>query len=190
MTTGLAREALGEPRRDQGDLRLDHRIAFSLQVRLAEDAAREFVRDAPRSLRHADFLTDLTVAGEPPVVSAALQVSVAIFGRRSLPFQSRLEVTPLGARLSPLPCATDGAGWVELTGEGRAFGDGPGRSRLEYDFALAVNLATPSSERWGTQALLKMIELTAASVLKRLIERFPRAIELAAQDAAPGQAGR
>lgn len=170
-----------------GQLRLEHDIAFSILVALGEADAQAFVRDVARSLQHADFLTALTVTpGGPPTVSAELPVNAAMFGMRSLPFESGLLLTPAGAQLAPRRLAPSGSGWAEVGGEATVVGAGQAESRLDYKFAVAVNLVTPSSEHWGTRALLKMVELTAASVLRRVLERFPRAIEAAANEAVAG----
>lgn len=168
-----------------GQLRLEHDIAFSVFVALGEADARAFVRDVARSLEHADFLTALQVTpGAPPTVSAELPVDVAMFGMRSLPFESALLETSVGAQLAPRPKVRSGSGWAEVGGEATVVSAGKAESRLDYTFKVAVILVTPSSEHWGSRALLKMIELTAAKVLRRVLERFPRAIETAANEAA------
>lgn len=184
MTQGAAGGAQTTVGRESGKLKLEHSIAFSLGSALGEAEARAFVRDVPRSLRHADFLSSLSVLpGDPPVVAAELPVNAAMFGMRSLPFESEVRLTSTGARLTPRPLPHHGAGWAEVAGEARVGGAGAG-SRLDYSFAITVHLAMPNAERWGTQALMKMIELTAASVLRRVLERFPAALELAASEAA------
>ncbi len=168
-------------------LRLDHDFGFSIRVALSSAAALDFVRDVPLSLRHADFITNLRMTrGEPPTVSAELPVDAGFFGMRSLPFESAVQITSDGARLLPRRLGEGGIGWAEVAGEAKVFataGDAPS-SRLDYTFDVTVYLAMPSAERWGTQALLKMVELTAKTVLRKVAGRFPRAIEASAAEAA------
>ncbi len=171
---------------DAGWLRLDHEIAFSLGVALPHAQALDFVRDVELSLRHADFLANLRVTGgEVPTVSAELPVDGGPFGVRTLPFESVVEVTPYGARLVPRRLELGGDGWAEVRGEAKVLtvaGSRPGTS-LDYAFDITLHLATPSAERWGTQALLKMVELTASTVLRKVAGRFPRALEASAAEA-------
>jgi len=190
----LTTRALGTPSADHeaGWLRLDHEIAFSLGVALPHAAALDFVRDVELSLRHADFVTNLRVtAGEPRTLSADLPVDGGPFGVRNLPFESVVEVTPNGARLVPRRPDVGGNGWAEVTGEAKVLtvpGPRPGTS-LDYTFGITLHLATPSAERWGTQALLKMVELTASTVLRKVASRFPRALEASAAEAASAVRG-
>lgn len=183
-------------------LRLREAIAFRFTTPLGVAAARELVRDVPRSLAHADFLSRLMLEpGEPPLVSAVLPVNAALFGGRELPFVSELRHTAAGARLAPTPFAPDGRGWAEVGGEATVSGAGPAEpenagaeprtavgSVVEYSLAVTINLRLPSADRWGTRALGKMIELTATSVLRGLVERFPAAVERAAAEAAATEA--
>lgn len=159
-----------------------HASSFRLQLPLNRLQALEFVRDVPRSLRYAEFLTDLRLEpGEPPLVSAALPVSAALFGRHDLPFASELHHQLAGASLRPLPLTTQSRGWAELGGEVEVATAGSG-SRVDYSFDVTVHLRLPAADRWGTRALTKMIELTAASLLQKLMVRFPAAIERAANE--------
>lgn len=161
-------------------------IAFRFSTRLDVAAATEFVRDVPRSLTHADFLSGLRLEpGEPPLVSAALPVNAALFGRRELPFVSELQRTAVGARLTPTGLAPAGRGWAEVGGEAKVFAGGAeGGSVVDYALEVTIHLRLPGADRWGTRALGKMIELTAVTVLRGLVERFPAAVERAAAEAA------
>lgn len=188
MDGGAARRAAGP------ELRLRHEVRFAFEVPLAEAEGRALVRDPQRSLRHAGFLNALRVdPGDPPRVTAELPVNAGPFGVDALPFASDLIVTEDGARLEPRVVDGRGLGWAEVEGEARvtqADGD-PSRSRLEHRFEITVHLATPTAERWGAQALMKMIELTAANVLKRVAAEFPLALEAAALEASrDGLAGQ
>lgn len=164
-------------------LRFTHAISFQLQLALSALQALEFVRDVPRSLRYAEFITDLDLEpGKPPLVSASLPVSAALFGRRDLPFTSELHHHTSGASLRPLPLVTESRGWAELAGDVEVTAAGAG-SQVDYRFDVTVHLRLPSADRWGTRALTKMIELTAVSLLRSLMVRFPAAIERAANEA-------
>lgn len=171
---------------------LSHEIRFSLPVALPPARAVEFVRDVPRSLRMADFLAELqVVTSSPPVVSAAIPVSAALFGQRELPFKSELHRTEHGARLVPSAFYYDGPGWADVAGEADvvAMGDG---SRLDYTFHITVHVRLPESDHWGAQALVKMIEYTARNVLQKVLSRLPAAVAAAAARepaASDGQAG-
>ncbi len=167
---------------DDERLRFSHTISFQLELALDPLQALEFVRDVPRSLRYAEFITGLRLEpGLPPVVSAALPVSAALFGRHDLPFSSELHLQPAGASLRPLPLGTASRGWAELAGEVEVAAAGLG-SCVDYRFDVTVHLRLPSADHWGTRALTKMIELTAASLLSNLMVRFPAAIERAAKE--------
>jgi hypothetical protein len=159
---------------------LSHEILFSLSVDLEQARAVEFVRDVPRSLRKADFLAELqVVTSRPPVVSAAIPVSAALFGQRELPFRSELHETEFGARLVPVAFDYDGPGWADVSGEATVSPAGAG-SRLDYTFHITVHVRLPESDHWGAQALVKMIEYTARTVLHKVMNRLPAAVAAAA----------
>ncbi len=164
----------------------DHDVRFELEVALAPEAALAFVRDVPTSLARADFLRDVTV--EPPdgdgigVVAASLPVNAALFGQRDLPFRSRLQRTPDGARLEGLPLDVAGPGWAQVSGSAVVTATRRG-SRLAYAFAIRVHVALPEPERWGGQALTKMIAYTASTVLARVTDALPAAVAAAAETA-------
>ena len=162
---------------------LDHQVDFDLELKLAPAAALDFVRDVPRSLAHADFLRSLRLEGRDPVVVAAeLPVNAALFGQRLLPFRSALEATPRGARLVGLPLDHDGPGWALVDGDADVE-PAAGGARVRYRFHVRVHLRLPEAERWGGQALLRMIEYTAQTVLERVTAAFPAALAAAARDA-------
>lgn len=159
---------------------LRHEVSFSLLSPMTMEQAKEFVVDVPASLRFADFLAELQVlTGQPPVVSAAIPVSAAMFGQRELPFRSELHLTAAGARLVPLVIEPEGPGWAEVAGEAKVSDLGRDR-RLDYSFEVAVHLRLPPAERWGTQALVRMIEFTAQTVLRRVTAQLPEAVSRAA----------
>ena len=170
----------------------DHDVRFELEVALAPEAALAFVRDVPTSLARADFLRDVAVG--PPdgegigVVTATLPVNAALFGQRDLPFRSRLHRTPDGARLEGLPLDVSGPGWAHVSGSA-VVTPAQGGSRLAYAFAIRVQVALPEPERWGGQALTKMIAYTASTVLARVTDAFPAAVAAAAEAAAKTSAG-
>lgn len=167
-------------------MELTHEVRFSLPVAMPAAAARAFVRDVPRSLRYADFLADLQVLeGLPRVVVATLPVNAALFGQRELPFRSELRDTPSGAVLSALPIVPDGPGWAEVDGEAVVREEGSG-SAVDYAFRVTIRLRVPSADKWGTQALLKMIAFTARTVLGEIMGRFPQAVRRAADEVALG----
>jgi len=174
----------GELRAGRCAVDLSHRIRFSLEVDLEPAAASAFVRDVPRSLRRADFLADLqVVASHPPIVSAAIPVSAALFGQRELPFRSELHETTTGATLVPTSFVFDGPGHADVSGEAEVVPSGAA-SRLEYSFNITVHVRLPESDHWGAQALVKMIRYTARTVLEKVMDRLPQAVAEAAADAA------
>jgi len=159
---------------------LSHEIRFALNVDLPREKAVAFVRDVPRSLRLADFLAELQVlTSAPPVVSAAIPVSAALFGQRELPFRSELHHTATGARLVPVAFHYDGPGWADVAGEA-AVSPAPEGSVLEYQFHITVHVRLPESDHWGAQALVKMIGYTARTVLHKVMSRLPAAVAAAA----------
>lgn len=160
---------------------LSHEVRFSVPVALPVECATAFVRDVPRSLRFADFLAELqVVTSQPPVVSAAIPVSAALFGQRELPFSSELHETATGARLVPFGRSFDGPGWADVAGEADVVPSGAG-SRLDYAFHITVHVRLPQAGNWGAQALVKMIEYTARSVLHKVMSRLPEAVAAAAE---------
>lgn len=163
----------------------DHAVRFDVDVRLPADVALAFVRDVRASLARASFLRDLEV-GSPSgggigTVTATLPVNAALFGQRDLPFRSRLFATPDGARLEGLPIHAAGPGWAQVSGTA-AVSRHDGGSRLAYAFDIRVHVALPEPERWGGQALTKMIAYTASTVLTRVTDAFPAAVAEAAAD--------
>lgn len=160
---------------------------FSFAVSLACDAedALAFVRDVPGSLRHAEVLSDLQVVrGEPSVISASLPVSAALFGQHELPFRSALHDTPDGARLEALPVVAKGPGSAEVGGAAavRAL---PSGSEVDYSFVITVRLSLPEGGKWGEKALLKLVNLTALSVLRSVASRLEPAVARAASEFEP-----
>jgi hypothetical protein len=161
---------------------LTHEVSFILDLDLPGEAARDFVRDVPRSLSQATFLADLQVVeGNPKVVTAALPVNAALFGQRELPFRSELTYTADGARLSGLPLTPEGPGWAEVSGDARVLAAERG-CRVEYSFRITIHLALPAPEKWGGRALLSMIEFTTKSVLQSVMGGFPAAVRAAARE--------
>lgn len=159
---------------------LTHEVTFSLLTPMTYDQALEFVIDVPGSLRFADFLAELQVlTRRPAVVCAAIPVSAAMFGQRELPFRSELHRTPAGARLVPVPIEPLGPGWADVAGEATVTDLGNVR-RLDYEFEVTVHLRLPAAERWGTQALVRMIEFTAGAVLRKVTAQLPEAVAKAA----------
>ena len=163
----------------------DHAVRFDLEVDLRHDVALAFARDVRSSLSRARFLRDLHV--DPPssdgvaTVTATLPVNAALFGQRDLPFRSRVHATPDGARLEGLPIHADGPGWAHVSGQVQVRPVGAG-SALAYAFDIRVHVALPEPERWGGQALTKMIAYTASTVLARVTDAFPAAVAEAASD--------
>lgn len=161
-------------------MHLTHEVSFSLHTPMSLDRAKEFVADVPGSLRFADFLAELQVlTGDPPVVCAAIPVSAAMFGQRELPFRSELHHTESGARLVPVGIEPEGPGWAEVAGEATVSELGRQR-QLDYSFEVAVHLRLPPADRWGTQALVRMIEFTAGAVLRKVTAQLPDAVARAA----------
>lgn len=170
---------------DGAPLKLTERVTFGFEAPLAPEEALAFVRDVGRSLAADDLLDGLQVLpGDPTLVNATLPVATPLFGRRELPFRSALEATPRGARLLPRTVQTDGRGWAEVGGEAVVSpgegGAGADTSRVDYVLDVTIFLDLPAADHWGTRALRRMIELTALSVLKRLVESLPPAVERAA----------
>lgn len=159
-------------------MRLTRHVAFDVPSTLDRSTAVSFVRDAERSLSHADFLAVLH-QDRDGIVSAELPVNAALFGQQRLRFRSRLRATPSGALLEG--CTLDDVpGWARVSGEASVV-QAPVGSRLDYRFVIEIHLALPEPERWGGRALVKMIEVTADQVLRRVCERFPEAVRSAAR---------
>ncbi len=181
-------EAHSPGRGERRLLRLEREVSFRLRAPLPQDAARAFVQDVPGSLAYADFLAGVRLRpGDPPLLEARLPVNAAVFGVRDVPFVSAVVPTGSGAKLTPAGPVDHDHAWAEVGGEARVE-PLDGGSRLDYALTVTVFLVMPSVERWGAQALMKMVEVTAASVLRKVGERFPRAVELAAEAAARGAA--
>ena len=159
-------------------MKLERHVAFTIPSSLDEETARAFVQDVSESLSHATFLTNLKVS-EEDVVSAHLPVNAALFGQQRLRFRSQLERTPDGGRLHGEDL-DDAPGWARVCGTGVVVPT-PTGSRLEYTFDFTIHVALPEGERWGGRALLKMIEVVADNVLRRVTESFPKAVTDAAR---------
>ncbi len=163
----------------------DHSVRFELDVALDREEALAFVRDVRASLSRARFLRDLAVGpaqgGGVGTVTATLPVNAALFGQRDLPFRSRLHRTPAGATLEGLPIDAPGPGWAQVSGSVEVTPAAQG-SHLAYAFDIRVHVALPEPERWGGQALTKMIAYTASTVLARVTDAFPAAVADAAAD--------
>lgn len=173
-----------------GRLELAESIAFAFVTAMPKTAALSFVRSARSSLADAEFLQGFRVnEGERTVVSARLPVHTQFFGRRELPFTSELKAARSGAELKALSAEHPGRGWAEVSGRATVSELGEKEwnepsSRIEYELHVRVHLLLPAVERWGGRALLKMVELTGASVLRSLASQFPAAVESAARRAA------
>lgn len=162
---------------------LSHKVSFEVTLKLPPVAAVAFVRDAEASLARADFIENLELAPDPPlmVVRAHLPVNASLFGQQRLEFRSRLHPTPQGARLEALPLETREPGWAEISGEAEV-APTPQGSSVTYHFNVTIHLRLPKAEKWGTRALSKMIEYTAKRVLENISARFPAAIQEAARE--------
>lgn len=165
---------------------IDYEITFSFALPLPPPVALDFVRDVKASLKHVAFLKDISVtpggvSGEGRLVRASLPINAALFGQHDLSFKSWLLSTPRGARLEGLPLGEDKAGWAEVSGEAEVWPHLQG-SRVDYAFSIVIHLDLPAPEKWGGRALLKMIELTARTVLAGVTEGFPQAVQQAAEE--------
>lgn len=163
---------------------LGHQVTFDVDLGLERGPAVDFVRDAGRSLAHADFLEALQVtpADDGPVVRAELPVNAAMFGQRRLRFASRVHATPRGATLEPVTL-DDRPGWAAVAGTARVTTRPGVGTRVHYAFDITIHLHLPPAERWGGRALTKMVEVTADAVLRRVTARFPEAVRSAAREA-------
>lgn|GEM_PF-668354 len=166
---------------------IDYNVTFSFALPLPLQAALGFVRDVKTSLQYAAFLKEIAVTPDPgsehQLVRASLPINAALFGQHDLSFKSRLVITPHGARLEGLSLGGDKAGWAELSGEAEVNGL-PTGSMAHYTFQIVVHLELPTPEKWGGKALLKMIDLTARTVLASVTEGFPQAVQRAAAETA------
>lgn len=160
-------------------MRLRHQVSFDVMLGLERSVAIPFVRDAYASLSHADFLHALRRTS-PSGIEAELPVNAALFGQQRLRFQSRVVPTPDGARLVGSELQ-DEPGWARVSGEAHV-SEHPGGCRVDYRFDIEIHLALPEPEKWGGRALMKMIEVTAESVLARISGRFPAAVTDAARE--------
>jgi hypothetical protein len=161
---------------------LDHVIGFEVPIAAPAPVAVAFVQDVARSLEYARFLRGLRVdAGPPSVVEASLPINAALFGQRDLPFRSTLTPTQHGARLDGLDVSPSGPGWAMVSGDAVVRASGGG-SIARYDLLVTVHVALPEADRWGTRALVRMIEYTAETVLTRLTAAFPEAVARAAHE--------
>ena len=164
-------------------MKLTHAVTFTFELDLPQASATSFVRDASLSLSKANFIEGLEVSEtEPPVVSASLPVNAALFGQQLLKFESRIVETPKGAKLEPLPLDTDQLGWAEVAGEATV-SPTPQGSEVFYQFDITIHLKLPNAEKWGGQALTRMIEFTAQHVLENVTANFPLAVQEAAKEA-------
>lgn len=180
MTRELSEEAHSPARGERSLLTLEREVAFDLRVPLPAASARAFVQDVPGSLAQADFLAGVRMrAGDPPTLMARLPVNAAAFGLRDVPFASTVHFTDRGATLTPVEPDAPERAWAEVGGEAHVE-PLEGGSRLVYALTITVHLLMPRAEHWGSHALLRMIEFTAASVLRNVGERFPKAVQSAA----------
>lgn len=163
---------------------LTHHVTFDVDLGLDRGPAVDFVRDAERSLARADFLESLRTDrdGGDAVVRAELPVNAAMFGQRRLRFASRMRDAPTGATLEPV-ALDERPGWAEVAGRAHVRSRPGAGSRVHYAFELTIHLQLPEPERWGGRALIKMVEVTADAVLRRVSARFPEAVRQAAREA-------
>lgn len=160
---------------------LSHAVAFTFDLELPQREAVHFVQDVERSLSRASFIEDLCVTPEG-LVSARLPVNAALFGQQRLAFSSYVRSTPEGARLEACTLDTDEPGWAEVAGEAVVGPQAVG-SQVHYHFDITIHLKLPTPEKWGGQALVKMIEYTAQRVLENITSSFPSAVQAAAKEA-------
>lgn len=166
-------------------MELSYPFSFSVELECGSEDALAFVRDVAASLRYAEVLSDLQVlAGDPKVMSASLPVSAALFGQHELPFKSALRATPDGATLEPLSVVARGPGSAEVAGTARV-SESAGGSQVDYSFVITVRLRLPDGGKWGEKALLKLVNLTAQSVLRSVASRLEPAVARAAAEYEP-----
>lgn len=171
-------------------MELSYPFSFRVELACGFDDALVFVRDVSASLKYAEVLTDLQViAGEPSVISASLPVSAALFGQHELPFRSALHPTGDGAELEALPVEARGPGSAEVAGSAKVRSALSG-SVVDYSFVITVRLRLPEGSKWGEKALLKMVNLTAGSVLRSVASRLEPAVARAAAEFDPATTSR
>lgn len=166
-------------------MKLNHTINFDFRLALDSQAAIAFVRDVEQSLATASFIENLRVVPEEllehDLIQASIPINAAMFGQHNLSFQSLLIPTLKGARLQALPFDTPKAGWAEVAGEAVVRPLPENNSSVHYTFEVTIHLQLPTPERWGGQALLKMVKYTANRVLETVVADFPKAIQDAAK---------
>lgn len=164
-------------------MELSHAVNFTVPLAASYPEAKEFVRDVPRSLRYAEIVSDLKVFenGEASEVSASLPVSAALFGQHVLPFRSALRPTASGAVLEALPVYGRGPGSAEVNGSAVVRPSANG-CEVDYSFLITVKLTLPAGGKWGEKALLKLVGLTAQSVLRNLASQLEPAVARAAAE--------
>lgn len=166
-------------------MELSYPFSFVVSIAADEEQAREFVRNVQCSLRYAEVLKELRLSDdEPQVISAALPVSVALFGQHALPFASALHHTERGARLEPLPVTTTGPGTAEIGGTASVRA-ATGGSEVDYAFVIRIKLDLPEGGKWGEKALLKMVRLTALAVVRSVAAGLQPAVARAAAEFEP-----
>ncbi len=160
-----------------------HAVNFDFDLALAQAEAVMFVQDVKTSLSKADFIRDIDLVqvDSRQHVRAAIPVNAALFGQGDLRFESLLMPTSRGAKLLGLPLNDKKPGWAEVSGEAlvRPL---PSSSQVSYRFDVAIELALPEPEKWGGQALLKMVEFTAQRVVEAITADFPAAVQTAARE--------
>ncbi len=164
-------------------MKIEHSIPFDIDLSLSQQDAISFVQSVEHSLSKATFINNLQLLHEDTLehdyICASIPINAAMFGQHQLDFQSLLIPIAKGARLQALPFDTPKASWAEVTG--KAVVDSlPKGSTVHYDFDITIHLNLPRPEKWGGEALLKMIEFTAQQVLKHIAEEFPQAVKAAA----------
>ncbi len=165
-------------------MKLTHTVHFAFDLSLAQREAVAFVQDAQQSLSKAQFIRDLTVVPGPQgtqEVSASIPINAALFGQHDLSFESVLLPNARGARLEPRSPAEPKMGWAEVAGEAHVR-PLPNGSHVEYNFDITIHLDLPQPEKWGGQALMKMIHFTAQRVLEGIAAEFPKAVQEAAAE--------
>lgn len=164
-------------------MKIDYNVTFSFSLPLPRQVALEFIRDVETSLQYVTFLKEIAVTADPKsesgLVQASLPINAALFGQYNLNFKSRLVPTQHGARLEGLSLGEEQVGWAEVSGEAEVSAL-PTGSAAHYAFHIVVHLDIPVPEKWGDKALLKMIDLTARTVLTSITEGFPQAVQRAA----------
>ncbi len=170
-------------------MKLTHTVHFAFDLALAQREAVAFVQDAQQSLSKAEFIRNLEVipvdretgAEETQQVSASIPINAALFGQHDLSFGSVLIPNAKGARLEPRTPEKPKMGWAEVAGEA-SVRPLPNGSHVEYSFDITIHLDLPQPEKWGGQALIKMIHFTAQRVLEGIAAEFPKAVQDAAAE--------